>query len=92
MKSFHNTISAVGPQLDLFESQAKTQEEKVLRVFRLYNKPLAWSEVKVLLGEDMHEGSIKRAVTNLKDQGCLFRTSEMILGPYGKAIHKYKLK
>ena len=101
--AFHNTINAEQPQLDLFEDSNKKQDDQVLMIFETVPCDLAWSEVKELLTQNMHEGSIKRALSNLtKDfrnkitgevirEKKLFRTKIMIMGPYGKQIHRYSL-
>lgn len=89
--SFYNTINAKGAQLDAFESIANTQEQKVIEVFRKHNKvSFAWFEIQNILS-DIPEISIKRAITNLKTKGKLFKTSDMVTGSYGKPCHKYQL-
>lgn len=92
LQSFHNTIYISGPQLDLFEAQAKTQEDVILTVFRYAMKPLAWHEVRSLLVSEMNESSLKRSITNLCTKGYLVKDkSKLIQGPYGKPVHQYSL-
>lgn len=73
MSHFYNTINETGQTLMQFEAQAKTQDDMVLEVFKLQNQPLAWWEVWAFL-KDMHEGSCKRAITNLFNEGHLIKT------------------
>lgn len=87
--SFHNTISSVGSELQKFESDAKSQDEQVLEVFKKHSE-LAWFEVQSYL-PDMNEVSLKRSITNLKNKGKLEKTKELVMGIYGKQTHKYKL-
>jgi hypothetical protein len=92
LQSFHNTISSNGQQLIDFEQKAKSQEELILSVFRFALRPLAWSDVKELLIQDMNEVSIKRSITNLYKSGELIKTGTMVKGIYGKNCHQYKLR
>jgi hypothetical protein len=90
--SFHNTISAEGQMLLTFEAQAKSLEAEVESWFRYYHKvSFAWFEMAKLLPDGTHEGSIKRAITNLKTRKVIYKTSELVKGPYGKPSRRYKL-
>ena len=75
-----------------FEAKNSTQEALILTVFQLMQRALAWHEVQGLLVEDMNEVSIKRCITNLKTSGILEKTSDKIMGKYGKPTYRYKLK
>ena len=93
--SFYNTIKADGQTLMNFESSAQSLEAEILLIYR--SNPLrqfAWHEINVALinkGLKHHEGSIKRAITNLKNLARIEKTSDMVLGIYGKSVHQYKL-
>ena len=90
--AYHNT-NQVEPQLAIhFEAMALTQDDLILEVYRKHNKPMAWGEVRGCLPNDMHEGSIKRAITNLANRGQLMKCEkDLVIGPYGKQTHRYKL-
>lgn len=91
MKSFFNTISAPEQLAFQFEKAAKSQEELVLEVFCHVRTPLAWFQVQAFL-PDMIEISVKRAITNLKNDGKLIKTNEQVMGKYGKVNYKYARK
>jgi hypothetical protein len=75
----------------LFKSQAKTQEEKILELFKRELSPLAWFEVKELLSEEMNDCSIKRCLSNLKEKGELSKTEIKVNGKWGKPCYKYQI-
>lgn len=92
MNSFHNTINVSGQMLLTFEQEAQSLEETIKAVFLRLRTPMSWSEVKRHLDPMTHEGSIKRAITNLKTKEVLEKTPDMVCSPYGKPSHRYKLK
>lgn len=92
INSFHNTIGAEGQMLMTFEEKAKSLEAEIERWFRSCSPAsFTWFEMAQILPEGTHEGSIKRSITNLKNKGVIFKTSDMVKGPYGKPTHRYKL-
>lgn len=93
MNSFHNTIDTTGQQLIQFDQEARSLEETIYNIFKLHPaSALAWFETAYYLPKNTHEGSIKRAVTNLKTQELIIKTEDKVLSPYGKPAHRYKLK
>lgn len=93
MNSFHNTIETNGQQLIQFEDESKSLEENIYNLFKRHPTwSLAWFETAYYLPKNTHEGSIKRAVTNLKTQELIIKTEDKVLSPYGKPAHRYKLK
>lgn len=91
MTSHYNTTNESGQTLITFESKAQNQENSVLEVFYTYCRPLTWSDVQRLLTVNMNEISIKRSLSTLKSRGVLEKTSEKVMGVYGKPNFKYKL-
>lgn len=89
--SYYNTTNESGQTLISFESKASNQEKTVLEVFYTYCRPLCWSEVQRLLPINMNEISIKRSLSTLKTKGVLGKTSEKVMGIYGKPNYKYQL-
>lgn len=104
MKShFHNhTINASGQMLVEFEAAAKTDECLVLDAFRKAGKPMAWFEVMNMIPVNVHEVSLKRAITtlcndvtdkegNVARPRMLVKTDESVIGIYGKPCRRYEL-
>ena len=90
MKPFYNTIKLGKSKLEKEISNAKNQEEKILKIFNK-KKELTPSEVWEYLME-YPLTSIRRAMTNLTDQGRLIKTSTQKIGYYGKPNYVWKLK
>lgn len=92
MKRFHNSIQEDNQLVAVYESDFKRQEDAVIEVLRRVKKA-AWFEVQGCL-EWMNEGSLKRALTNLKTEGKLKIDTDkgnMVLSPSGKPCHRYIL-
>ena len=102
MKSYHNTTNETGFNLAQSTSKALTQDECVLAYFKDYDNLGATPE-RVLrhfkIMEKLSERrwsktpivSIRRAFSNLKRKGLIYKTDLMIMGDYGKQIHIWKL-
>ena len=90
MKPFYNTIKFGKSKLEKEISNAKNQEEKILLIFNK-KKELTPSEVWEYLMQ-YPLTSIRRAMTNLTDQGRLIKTSTQKIGYYGKPNYVWKLK
>lgn len=87
--NWYNTIELEKNALEKEIQNAKNQEEKILIVFKK-EKELTPSEVWEYLME-YPLTSIRRAMTNLTDQGRLIKTSTQKVGYYGKANYVWKL-
>lgn len=87
--SYYNTNKTTGQTLLSFTHKANSQQELVYQLF-LQCITLSWCDCKKKL-PDMNEISIKRSITDLYKEGRLTKTEEMVLGIYGKKVHKYKL-
>ena len=90
MKPFYNTIELNETELEKEIKNAKNQEEKILIVFKK-EKELTPSEVWEYLME-YPLTSIRRAMTNLTDQGRLIKTNTQKVGYYGKPNYVWKIK
>ena len=88
--NWYNTIELEKNALEKEIKNAKNQEEKILIVFKR-EKELTPSEVWEYLME-YPLTSIRRAMTNLTDQGRLIKTNTQKVGYYGKANYVWKLK
>lgn len=83
-------------QLSAFElleaiGKAETQEEAVLKIFQKHKRFTA-SDVWKWYGRDKCPlTSIRRAITDLCNEGRLVKCTEMKEGLYGKPEHYYRL-
>ena len=90
--SFFNTIKESGQTLINFNDIAQTQEEMIYNYFLNVRKPLAWFQINL----DINPCSVKRSLTNLcyndeSKTAKLIKTKDMVMGPYSKKCHLYKL-
>ena len=90
MKPFYNTIYLKQTELEKEIKNAKNQEEKIMVIFQ-QKKELTPSEVWEYLME-YPLTSIRRAMTNLTDQGRLTKTSIQKIGYYGKPNYVWQIK
>ena len=90
MKHFYDTFEIKRSDLQKEISNAKNQEEKILLIFNK-KKELTPSEVWEYLME-YPLTSIRRAMTNLTEQGRLTKTSIQKLGYYGKPNYVWQIK
>ena len=72
--TFYNTIQENPNQLAKSESKAKTQEANIMNCFKQYERPLSPSMVLSISGLNCPITSIRRAMTNLSDDGKLEKT------------------
>ena len=92
-QSFHNTINLNGSSLDRAEDKAKTQEERVLAFFcGVGDREYTPDEVLMFVFNDsIPITSVRRAMTNLANDGYLKKTEIMRPGQYGKRTHAWRL-
>jgi len=93
--SYHNTNQLSGIALSRAIKKATSQENIVLLFFKAYpHRSYAPHEIRNLLEMELSNApltSIRRAMSNLKNNGRLIKTDEMIDGPYGSPVHRYRL-
>lgn len=92
MNSYFNTNSEQGETLQKSETQARTQEEKVFRF-------MADRQATGFTAHEIHNifpqwpiTSIRRAMTNLMNNGRLIKTSTQRKGEYQKLTYVYEVK
>jgi hypothetical protein len=95
--SYYNTNKETGDTLNSSRAKARTQEDKILTIFKVYRQLSAsQSFAKFTSLHDSERAtpitSIRRAITNLCKAGKLEKTADMIKGLYGKNEHIYKIK
>jgi predicted ArsR family transcriptional regulator len=87
--SYYNTNKEVGRTLAESQGKAQRQRDKVLEIFRS-KKNLTASEAWKIYGiNECPITSIRRAITDLYNEGLLFKTEKTAKGMYGKAEHVY---
>ena len=90
--SYFNTNKEQGETLKSSNTKAKTQEDDVFAMFKEAEKMSA-SEAWVIYNLEGNTPltSIRRAITNLCNQGVLVKTDKTKKGLYGKSEHIYKV-
>ena len=99
--SYYNTNKETGEVLEKSREKAKSQEERILKIFNENQKFLDATDYKtpfILAPHSISESmsipitSARRALTNLTKAGKLEKTDVMVTGPYGKKTHTWRLK
>lgn len=90
--AFYNTTNETGQKLEQRQQKAERQEDKVLSIFRESKRGLTASEVyQLFLDRRTPIGSIRRAITNLKNEKKLVKTDILRPGMYEVNEHEYQL-
>ncbi|BAR14277.1 uncharacterized protein [uncultured Mediterranean phage uvMED] len=89
--TFYNTISENQRLQNVYHNQTVNQECKIMKCFEQYKKPLSPSMVLNISGLNCPITSIRRAMTNLSDDGKLEKTKDFVMGSYGKKEHLWCL-
>ena len=91
--TYFNTTHVRGQQLAEYEATTDKQEIMILEFFR--NNPEAEITPEDIM--KLHPGfcstpitSIRRAFTNLYNEGYIYKTDNQIKGMYGKPIYTWK--
>lgn len=92
MKSYHNTTESLGQELDKYEAKAKNQDEKILQFMKTGGRPItpsaAWNWI---FKGAVPLTSVRRAITNLTNDGHLVKTEAQVKGPYGRNEFVWRL-
>lgn len=91
--SFFNTIGLTGQPLADADTHMKNQEERILYLFRTYDKDMSPSEVYKyyqLVWPVVPITSIRRGMSNLTRDEKLEMLDELITGLYGYLEHKWR--
>lgn len=86
----YNTTNESGQMLISFSEKAQSQESIIYEFFK-QNKGVGytWSELKEFFHE-MNEISLKRSMSDLKNEGKLIKTDEKGMSKYNRPAYKYK--
>jgi len=90
---FHNTINLSGEALEKRKGKNRSQNWLILEFFRKHSyESFTPSELEARKVINAPLTSIRRAVSDLTDQGYLVKTSERRPGKYGMENFTWKLK
>ena len=89
--SYYNTTEETGSELAESHAKAKTQEKKILLCFHDQGNPLRASVICEMLNDAYPITSIRRALTDMTNQGDLEKTDKKVMGRYGKREHQWQL-
>jgi hypothetical protein len=93
VKEYYNTNRESGSVLAQSQAHARDQKMHILQFFERNPGTLfAPHEVQAAVLPEAPLTSIRRALTNLTDQGLLEKTDKMRLGTYGKMVHRWRLR
>jgi Fe2+ or Zn2+ uptake regulation protein len=93
MREYYNTNRESGETLVASERQARNQRLSILAFFEQHPGSLfAPHQVQQRVLPTAPLTSVRRAMTNLTDEGHLEKTREMEYGTYGKQVHRWRLR
>jgi hypothetical protein len=74
--------------------KAATQDRKILEFYLIYRGVMFTpSQVHAaIFSDDVPVTSIRRSMTNLSDSGMLEKTDKVMVGPYGRNEHFWRLR
>lgn len=90
---FYNTINASGQSLINAINSAKTQDERVLAILQLFDRPVTPFQVREKYNQYYRPApitSIRRALNTLTAAGRAEKTDVMRLGDYGKSNYTWR--
>ena len=91
-RSFHNTNDSRGRALAQAEEKAKPQEERILDLF-VKNPHAYFDAYRVRNALNMQATpitSIRRAITNLANNGDIIKTAVMVRGEFGVKCYTWR--
>jgi hypothetical protein len=97
--AYYNTNRETGATLSLSWGKSNKQESMIIEIFsnriRQTLNGLAPHQVRDQLAQQYGKNypltSIRRAVSNLTDNGKLIKLDRMVMGSYGKKVHTWRL-
>ena len=88
----HNTTNLEPAELEKAEKAAINQEDIILNLFRDDPAEKTPCHVWEILGYVWPLTSVRRAMSNLTDNGLLYKTTTQRIGIYGKPAYCWKLR
>ena len=86
-RDYYNTINEKSPSLEKSDSKARKQKDQIFALFRHTLRPMTPAEIWEHYGyknNNVPLTSIRRAITNLENEGLLKKTDIQKEGIYGK--------
>jgi predicted ArsR family transcriptional regulator len=90
--SYYNTTNVNGQDLRDYRARAKSQEDLILVYFQ--SRGGEWSPSQIwqrLFADGTPITSVRRAMTNLAEQGQLFKTERKCRGSFGRPEYLWRL-
>jgi hypothetical protein len=92
--SYHNTTETLGAELREYQDKATTQEARILAFYtacmgRAYPPSQVW---RMVFFEAVPLTSIRRAISELTNDGMLEKTTTQKDGPYGRPEFCWRLR
>lgn len=91
MTPFYNTNQESLDEASDSSAKAAKQSDVILGLFEMTKTPMSPSMVYKALGREWPITSIRRAMTNLTDDGDIVKTQKTTKGIYGKKEHLWAL-
>jgi len=88
---FYNTNQESLSEASDSSAKAAKQSDVILALFEMTKTPMSPSMVYKALGQEWPITSIRRAMTNLTDDGEIVKTQKTTKGIYGKKEHLWAL-
>lgn len=92
---YYNTNKETGKTLKRSHKKANSQEQMILAIFKESPRAKFTPEAVLKKLQAVHLNypitSIRRAMSNLKDDGYLVKTTDKAKGDWGKKVHLWKL-
>ena len=91
MKDYFNTVPESGDSLKDKRGKAKTQNNAVLKLYEVHVKLSPSQAWELLNMPDVPLTSIRRSISTLTDCGYLYKTTEKVVGRYGRNERVWEL-
>jgi hypothetical protein len=90
--SYYNTTHLTGFELKESRRKANTQEDRILTFFeKNADKAFSPEDIQIYcMMANRPLTSVRRAITNLTNNGYLRKTNDMKPGIYGKPVHTWE--
>jgi hypothetical protein len=86
----YNTNNLSGEELKQADNKTESQKERIYQLFKTVKTPMNWCDVKAVF-IDFNEISIKRSMSDLKNELKLIKTDIKELSIHNAPCYKYKL-
>ena len=90
---YHNTTESTGEELKTYRKKALTQEQKILEYLKQdpYRPITPSAAVRWIFKDSVPITSVRRALTELTNDGELVKTTAQTKGPYGRPEFIWRL-